>query len=148
MRRSCLWHCESKPTIDPEGTKTSILMSFCLFSPLPTDSAMHSSVTVLLLLSSDQFSAARADHQADTLVPCTKRCGTSFCARRTHAQVIATVISLMSSSLSSRSTVRFTPSVSVSSSSSSRPISNVVVFQQTVIVWECVECFVAFVMGP
>ena len=67
-------------------------------------------------------------------VPSTKRYGTSFCARRTHAQVIATVISLMSSSLSSRSTVRFTPSVSVSSSSSSRPISNVVVFQQTVIV--------------
>ena len=28
---------------------------------------MHSSVTVLLLLSSDQFSAAFADHQADTL---------------------------------------------------------------------------------
>ena len=49
-----------KPTIDPEGTKTSILMSFCLYSPLPTDSAMHSSVAVLLLLSC-------ADHQAHSL---------------------------------------------------------------------------------
>ena len=56
-----------KPTIDPEGTKTSILMSFCLFSPLPTDSAMHSSVALLLLLLSDQFSAACADHQAVSL---------------------------------------------------------------------------------
>ena len=29
---------------------------------------MHSSVALLLLLSSDQFSAVRADHQADTLL--------------------------------------------------------------------------------
>ena len=42
-------------------------MSFCLFSPLPTDSAMHSSVAVLLLLSSNQFSATRAVHEADSL---------------------------------------------------------------------------------